>query len=265
MATTTQGLGGGQGPFENAAFFTICQPFPMTMFLLTDHRGLHTLRTRNEGESVPMFTHAQVWQGIDRLAAQQGWTASGLARRAGLDPTTFNPSKRITKQSKPRWPSTESLAKILNATSTSFEDFVALMADEAAPAATASQRLRCVALDQLERDGLFDSAGFPVGGEWDEIEFPNLEDHHGYALEVRGDSLAPTYRDGDLLILSPSAGIRRLDRVLLKSRAGEVALGTLGRRTARRIELTPFGEGSESRTFAVREVAWLARIVWASQ
>ena len=65
-----------------------------------------------------MFTHAEVWRGIDRLAKQHGLTASGLARKAGLDPTTFNPSKRITKQAKPRWPSNESLAKILNATGT---------------------------------------------------------------------------------------------------------------------------------------------------
>ena len=65
-----------------------------------------------------MFTHDQVWHGIDRLARERGLSASGLARRAGLDPTTFNPSKRVTKQSKPRWPSTESLAKVLSATET---------------------------------------------------------------------------------------------------------------------------------------------------
>ena len=76
-----------------------------------------------------MFTHDQVWHGIDRLARERGLSASGLARRAGLDPTTFNPSKRVTKQRKPRWPSTESLAKILNATETSLDTFVALMSD----------------------------------------------------------------------------------------------------------------------------------------
>ena len=41
-----------------------------------------------------MLTHAQIWSAIDRLAARAGLTASGLARRAGLDPTTFNKSKR---------------------------------------------------------------------------------------------------------------------------------------------------------------------------
>jgi len=214
-----------------------------------------------------MFTHDQVWQGIDRLARERGLTASGLARRAGLDPTTFNPSKRVTKQRKPRWPSTESLAKILNATGTSLDEFVALMSDrprEAAP--VASHRLRCISLDQAVRPELFDESGFPVGSGWDEIDFPNLEDPHAYALEIRGDEFLPTYRDGDLLIVSPSAGIRRRDRILLKRKAGgALVAGTLLRRTAQRIEIAPFAAGAESQVVPVREVAWLARIVWVSQ
>ena len=130
-----------------------------------------------------MFTHDEVWRGIDRLAKHKGLTASGLARRAGLDPTTFNPSKRITKEDKPRWPSTESLAKILTATETPFNAFVALMSDEAGAAIEPpSQRMRCIGLEQAGRATLFDEAGFPVGADWDEIDFPNLDDRHSYAL-----------------------------------------------------------------------------------
>ena len=213
-----------------------------------------------------MFTHDQVWHGIDRLARERGLSASGLARRAGLDPTTFNPSKRVTKQSKPRWPSTESLAKILSATETSLDDFVALMADRPLDAAQlTSHRLRCIAADQAARPELFDESGFPTGQAWDEIDFPNLDDPHAYALEVRGDDFLPTYRDCDLLIVSPVAGIRRRDRVMLKSRGGVIHAGTLLRRTAQRIEIAPFAEGMESQVLQVKDVAWLARIVWVSQ
>jgi len=63
-----------------------------------------------------MLKHADVWRAIDRLAQKHGMSASGLARRSGLDPTTFNKSKRITKEGKQRWPSTESIAKVLTAT-----------------------------------------------------------------------------------------------------------------------------------------------------
>jgi len=212
-----------------------------------------------------MFTHAEVWHGIDRLARHHGLTPSGLARRAGLDPTTFNPSKRITKEDKPRWPSTESLAKILRATETPFSAFVAMMTDEGARIEPPSQRMRCVALDQAHRPALFDQAGFPVGSDWDEIDFPNLDDPHAYALEVHGDGMAPTYRDGDLLIVSPGANIRRHDRILMKPTKGDVVPGLLLRRTAQRIELAPFAEGEDVKRIAVGEVVWLARIVWASQ
>jgi phage repressor protein C with HTH and peptisase S24 domain len=213
-----------------------------------------------------MFTHDQVWHGIDRLARERGLTASGLARRAGLDPTTFNRSKRVTKQSKPRWPSTESLAKILSATETSLDDFVALMADRPLNAApVTSHRLRCIAMDQAARPEVFDAAGFPTGQAWDEIDFPNLEDAHAYAFEVRGDDFLPTYRDGDLVIVSPSAGIRRRDRVILKTRAGVIHAGALLRRTAQRIEVAPFADKGEPQVLPVKEVAWLARILWVSQ
>ena len=213
-----------------------------------------------------MFTHEQVWHGIDRLARERGLSASGLARRAGLDPTTFNPSKRVTKQSKPRWPSTESLAKILSATETSLDDFVALMADRPMNAApVTSHRLRCIAMDQAARPDLFDESGFPAGQAWDEIDFPNLEDAQAYALEVRGDDFLPTYRDGDVLIVSPVASIRRRDRVMLKTRADAIQAGTLLRRTAQRIELAPFADDVEPQVLPIKEVAWLARILWVSQ
>jgi phage repressor protein C with HTH and peptisase S24 domain len=213
-----------------------------------------------------MFTHQEVWRGIDRLAKQHGLTASGLARRAGLDPTTFNPSKRITKQNKPRWPSTESLAKILNATATPFDSFVALMPDRPGELPQlASQRLPCLALDRAERGRQFDDSGFPIGDEWDEIDFPNLEDSHAYALEVHDDRMHPSYREGDLLIVSPVANIRRNDRVMLRIASGGLLGGVLLRRTAQKIELAPFGESSAVRAFAIGEVAWLARILWASQ
>jgi phage repressor protein C with HTH and peptisase S24 domain len=213
-----------------------------------------------------MFTHDQVWHGIDRLARERGLTASGLARRAGLDPTTFNPSKRVTKQSKPRWPSTESLAKILSATETSLDDFVALMADRPLDAAPmTAHRLRCIAMDQAARPELFDASGFPTGRAWDEIDFPNLDDPHAYALEVRGDDFLPTYRDGDLVIVSPTAGIRRRDRIMLKTKAGAILAGTLLRRTAQRVEIAPFADDLEPQVLAIKDVAWQARVVWVSQ
>jgi phage repressor protein C with HTH and peptisase S24 domain len=66
---------------------------------------------------------------MDRLAELKGLSASGLAKKAGLDPTTFNKSKRITPEGRPRWPSTESVAKSLAATGVSVSTFMNLLVD----------------------------------------------------------------------------------------------------------------------------------------
>ena len=74
------------------------------------------------------LSHPQLWAAIDGLARREGLSASGLARRAGLDATSFNPSKRFGpgEPPRPRWPSTESLTRILEATGVSLGAFAAL-------------------------------------------------------------------------------------------------------------------------------------------
>ena len=47
-----------------------------------------------------MLSHERIWAAIDSVARRYNMTTSGLARRAGLDPTTFNKSKRITQEGK---------------------------------------------------------------------------------------------------------------------------------------------------------------------
>jgi phage repressor protein C with HTH and peptisase S24 domain len=209
-----------------------------------------------------MLTHAQVWDAIDLLAERNGLTASGLARRAGLDPTTFNKSKRITPDGRARWPSTESIAKILSATTTSIDDFVGLITEVKKGS---TRVLPLIGFAQAGAGGYFDDAGFPAGRGWDEIAFPFIEDDHAYALEVAGDSMQPAYRDGDVLLVSPGAPIRRGDRVVVKTRDGEVMAKELKRRTAKTIELRSLNKEHDDRQFPIEEVVWIARIVWASQ
>ena len=153
-----------------------------------------------------MLTHAQIWSAIDRLAEQAGLSASGLARRAGLDPTTFNKSKRMTAEGRARWPSTELIAKALTATGTPVEAFVALMtAGDSHTAKTLSKTLPLLGFAQAGSGGYFDDAGFPAGEGWDQIAFPEVADTHAYALKISGQSMLPAYRDGDVILVSPSA------------------------------------------------------------
>jgi len=213
-----------------------------------------------------MLTHAQVWEGIDCLAERHDMSASGLAKAAGLDPTTFNKSKRIGPDGRPRWPSTESLAKSLQATGETFEEFVLQMGrGKHSPPRSFARPIPLIGLAQAGREGFFDDAGFPAGAGWDEIPFPELADEHAYALEVSGDSMLPVYRDGDRIVVSPSASLRRGDRVVLKSNTGEVMAKQLSRMTAQRIELKSLNADYEDRHFLVQDIVFIHRIIWASQ
>jgi phage repressor protein C with HTH and peptisase S24 domain len=210
-----------------------------------------------------MLKHDDIWRAIDRLAAAKGLSVSGLSRLAGLDPTTFNRSKRATGAGKLRWPSTESIAKVLEATGLSLTGFVALIEDIESRGTV--QRIPVIGYAQASESGHFDDAGFPVGRGWDELSFPHIADAHAYALEISGDSLKPVYRDGDRIIVSPAAGIRRGDRVVVRIVAGEIMARQLTRETATRIELKSITAAHTDRVFLKDEVAWMARILWASQ
>jgi phage repressor protein C with HTH and peptisase S24 domain len=208
-----------------------------------------------------MLTHAQIWNALDRLAARANLSPSGLAKRAGLDPTTFNRSKRVTPQGRPRWPSTESIAKALAATGTSVETFLSLITESASK----SQAVPLIGFAEAGVGGYFDDGGFPVGKGWDEISFPAINDEHAYALEISGDSMLPAYRDGDVIIVSPAAPIRRGDRVVVRTKSGEVMAKELKRQTNKVIELKSLNHAHPDRTLPLDEVLWMARIVWASQ
>src|SRR5436190_8591804 len=112
-----------------------------------------------------MLTHAQVWAAIDALAERAGLSASGLAKRAGLDPTTFNKSKRITPDGRERWPSTESLAKALAASGSSIDTFVQLIGD----GSRGRHSVPLLPLAQAAGAGHFDEHGYPAGKGWDQV------------------------------------------------------------------------------------------------
>lgn len=208
-----------------------------------------------------ILTHGQVWMALDRLAERAGMSPSGLAKCSGLDPTTFNKSKRITADGRERWPSTESVSKALTATNSSIDTFVQLIGD----GARSLQSVPLLSLVQAGNGGLFDDSGFPSGKGWDETALPATSDEHAYALEISGDSMKPAYRDGDIIVVSPGTPIRRGDRVVVKTTGSEVMVKELKRRTTKTLELQSLNPVHPDRTLDVDNVAWIARIVWASQ
>jgi phage repressor protein C with HTH and peptisase S24 domain len=214
-------------------------------------------------------THDDIWRALDALAAEHGLSASGLARKAGLDPTAFNPSKRTGADGRSRWPSTESLAKVLGATGTGMAEFAALVtgmpALSRAGRQSSARRIPLIGLAQAGGDGYFDDGGYPVGGGWDEISIPEVGDPNAYALEISGESMEPVFRDGDQIIVSPAAPIRRGDRVVVRTQQGEVMAKELKRRSARRIDLRSLNPAHPDYAFDLAEITWMHRIVWVTQ
>jgi phage repressor protein C with HTH and peptisase S24 domain len=97
------------------------------------------------------------------------------------------------------------------------------------------------------------------------VSLPEIGDPNAYALEISGDSMEPVFRDGDMVIVSPAAPIRRGDRVVVRTIGGEVMAKQLTRRSARRVELKSLNPVHPDYSFELSEVAWLHRIIWASQ
>jgi len=206
-----------------------------------------------------MLKHTDIWTAIDRLARENGLTTSGLARRSGLDPTTFNRSKRVTRDGKARWPSTESIAKILDATGVSFRHFVGLIG----PGHNNhdGRTLPLAKLRELQTGTPFDLGGRPNGSQWDAITLPDMADPHAFAVEICGTEMEPVYHDGDIVIASPSAKPRRGDRIVIQLADGSLQLVRLLRQTARHIEIQSLVDGQGQSTVTTDGVSLLARIL----
>ena len=204
------------------------------------------------------LSHRRIWEALDALALRHGMSPSGLAKRAGLDATTFNRSKRKTNDGRLRWPSTESIAKVLDATGSSVEDFLGL---SAGPLASALPRIE---FEAAQKDPtLFDERGAPSGERWSAAVLPHLDDAGAFALEITGDDLLPVYRAGDLIVVSPHAPVRRGDRIFMKPHAAPPAIAELRRQSGRILELRSLDPAA--RAVSVEQADWLARIVWCSQ
>ena len=209
------------------------------------------------------LSHAQIWNAIDGLARREGLSVSALARRAGLDATSFNPSKRFGPGDppRPRWPSTESLTRILQATGLSLGEFAALARDAPERPSTVPM----LGMAQAGQDGFFDDAGLPVGDGWEQTELPRPKETL-LSLRVTGDSMAPVYREGDRIIVDREASdVRKGDRVVVRTSGGETLAKQVAGLTARAVTLASINPAYEPRVVPRKDIVWMGRILWVSQ
>lgn len=175
-----------------------------------------------------MICPADLWEALDALALERGLTPSGLARAAGLDPTTFNPSRRLSPQGDMRWMALPTLLRVLDVLKISPAQFMlGLEGPGSVVVRAAGQRVRGLPLSRLRDAGLFDSAGHPTGVVWEEVTLPCAITGDAYAVRVDTDMMEPLLRAGSSLVIMPDIRPRRSDRVLLVRRDREPVIGIL--------------------------------------
>ncbi len=204
-----------------------------------------------------MLTHNEIWTAVDRLAQSTGYSTSGLAKKAGLDPTSFNKSKRFSPDGKPRWPSTESISKIMAVTGITFSEFVGFVES---PSAKTPEAQTDIPLLHSSKPDTVSKARFtrPV----------ITEDYHDPALcamTVDNDAFYPFYPKGSVLLLSPGTVIEKGHRVVVKPQGQKFFAGEILRKTPKRLDLITFHPDHEEHSFPADKISWTARILWATQ
>lgn len=204
--------------------------------------------------------HGDVWRALDAIATRKGLSASGLAKLAGLDATAFNKSKRISKEGRPRWPSTESIARALTATGIDYAEFARLVSGHS------KQSIPLLDFPDAAQDRLFNEHGVPTDTAWNQAEFPGPEWDDGcFALEIVDAAFEPVYRAGDHIIATRQTDVRRNDRVIVKTASRALLVGEILRQSSRRLELRALVGSGPLMPLEADQIDWVARIIWASQ
>ncbi|WP_354688079.1 helix-turn-helix transcriptional regulator [Candidatus Liberibacter africanus] len=213
------------------------------------------------------FSHEKIWEAIDRMAKRHHLTPSGLARKAGLDPTSFNKSKRLSLGGRSRWPSTESIFKILEATNETIFQFLDLPFSSDANTNEHEKEIPLLNFPSNGSSGFFDSGGFPAGGKWNTVGIPEIRSPHNgiYAIQIQDTSMLTLYRKGDILILNATMQVNCGDRILIKPRVGDIAAKVLINRRGRSIDLMSLNCYYPVDTIDMSDIEWIAKILWASQ
>lgn len=202
-----------------------------------------------------------VWNAVDNLAKSLGLSPSGLAKKSGLDATTFNKSKRKRPDGKNRWPSLDSLNKVLEFCNLSFDEFYKYgESNQNNDNLNAIPYMKLSSLNQFQEcnDNTINTTN------WEMVCFPE-KTKNLYALEVDTTEYAPLYKFGTLIVLTQNSEIRRGDRVAIFKNDGTITLCEFIHRKPQTIELMALTNSQKIISIDINDINFLHRIVWASQ
>lgn len=225
------------------------------------------LYTKNLDNSSLIFIHSvcwkkimkyeRIWNAIDKIAKQNGLSLSGLAKKSGLDPTAFNKSKRIRADGKKRWPSLESLSKVLSTCHMDFVDFCCLIENDPIRWPCTLPYIFLSSMCQQDCN-CFDFSS------WGKIDSPSFSENT-YLINLDSHSFEPIYSCGSILILEKYSEIRQKDRVLILLKSGTVLIKEFLFRSENVITVSSLSKHSHISEIEVNSIKLLNRIIWASQ
>lgn len=202
-----------------------------------------------------------VWSAVDNLAKNLGMTPSGLAKKSGLDSTTFNRSKRVRPDGKRRWPSLDSINKVLEYCNISFEEFY-----NYGDNCDGHSNIQTIPFARLSNNSILayleDNA--PDTTNWESIAFP-IGTNSAYALEIDTAEYEPTYKKGSTILLLKNSEIRHGDRIAVFFYDGSKVLGEFIHRKPQTIELLSLKNSEAEISAKIDDIAYINRIVWVSQ
>ncbi|MBS0987904.1 helix-turn-helix transcriptional regulator [Acetobacter okinawensis] len=208
----------------------------------------------------------RVWQVLDTLGRERGFTPSALARAAGLDATALNPSRRVVPGGGMRWPSLPTLLGILDVLQVPLAVFARHVAGEEvghAPLAEQAGKLRALSYSMLGQEGVFDQYGLPCGPVWEWESSPGQwwSEPGTYVVRVDTDAMEPVVRDGGSIVVAPALPPREGDRVLLHAPARTPVMGLLIEAGEAGQTICSFRGADMHVVPAQGDGAWLHRIV----
>ena len=205
--------------------------------------------------------YEQVWDAVDKLAKLHGLSPSGLAKKAGLDATTFNKSKRVRPDGKKRWPSLDSINKILAACNVSFEQFYSLIDEELQP-----ESLNAIPFQKysLLENGIKISNNEPQTDNWERKKFPATAAGL-YGIELDVDDYEPLYRKNSTIIAAKNSEICKGNRMVVFCKNGDILIKEFSHRTAKTLILSDIIDNRKTTEVNIVDVVLVSRICWVSQ
>lgn len=201
-----------------------------------------------------------VWDAVDKLAEKLGISPSGLARKAGLDATTFNKSKRVRPDGKNRWPSLDSISKILEVSGLTFEQFYHLSSEN-----DDTNELPLVPFAKFSKFNFEFIENDAVNtNKWKKINFPDGKDNL-YALELDCNDWQPVYHLNSVLIISKNSEMRSGDRIIIFAANHKKMIYQFIRRTTKSVEVCDVNNPQDEKSIPINDIILMNRIIWASQ